>query len=224
MRKVSCLFLIAASLFLGSAAIAQQGTAKSTAPKPPTARIAGKPVPGGPFRVVATVKDLMDAMLDPAGDFIFDAVATTVTPAGTVEKAPKNDAEWAVVRSNALILIEGANLLMMPGRHIAPGSEKPLARGQAVPTPAELGGELDPIAIEARVRVDFPNWVRLARGLQVAAAAALKAADAKDVHGLLASGDMIDEACEACHLRYWYPDQLKLLEKADRLLRERHKP
>jgi len=232
MRKTSWLFVIAVSLLLGSATIAQQGAPKSAPEKAPekasdkasATKPPAKAAPASPYRVVATVKDLMDAMIDPAGDFIFDAVATTVTPSGTEEKAPKNDAEWAVVRNNALILIEGANLLMIPGRHIAEGSEKALPKGKALPTAAELGGELDPIAIEARVRVDRPMWVKLSRGLQVAATAALKAAEAKDVQGLLASGDTIDEACESCHLRYWYPDQLQLLDKADRLLRQRNKP
>jgi hypothetical protein len=220
MRKVSWLFLIAVSLFLGSAAIAQQGSAKPAAPKAPPAKLHGQPASAGPYRVVATIKDLMDAMIDPAGDPIWDAVSTVVTPTGTVEKAPRNDDEWSVVRNNAFILIEGANLLMIPGRHVASGSGKALPKGSHLLAAAELGGELDPIAIETRIKVDRPMFVKLAQGLQTAAMGALKAADAKDVQGLLVAGDEIDDACENCHLRYWYPDQLELLDKADRLLRQ----
>jgi hypothetical protein len=222
MRKTSWLFVITVSMFFGSAAIAQKApakAAKTSKTSDAAAKLPGKPSAAGPYRVVATIKDLMDAMIDPAGDFIFDAVATIVTPGGTEEKAPKNDEEWAVVRNNAMVLIEGANLLMIPGRHVAAGSEKTLPKGKSLPSAAELGGELDPIAIEARIKVDRPMFIKLARGLQVAAAGALKAADAKDVQGLLAAGDVIDDACEQCHLRYWYPDQLELLDKADRLLR-----
>jgi hypothetical protein len=220
MRKTSWLLLITVSLFLGSAAIAKQGAAKPAAPKPPAAKPAGQPASAGPYRVVATIKDLMDAMIDDAGDPIWDAVSTVVTPTGTVEKAPKNDEEWGVVRKNAFILIEGANLLMMPGRHVAAGSEKTVPKGKSLPAAAELGGELDPIAIEARIKVDRPMFIKLARGLQGAAMKALKAADAKDVPGLLEAGDAIDDACENCHLRYWYPDQLQLLDTADKLLRD----
>jgi len=34
---------------------------------------------------------------------------------------------------------------------------------------------------------------------------ALKAIDAKNVMGLLDAGEGIDNACENCHLKYWYP-------------------
>ena len=221
MRKTFWLLLITVSLFLGSAAIiAQQSAAKPAAAKPRAVTPAGKSTSAGPYRVVATIKDLMDAMIDGAGDPIWDEVSTTVTPTGTVEKAPKTDEEWGVVRNNAFILIEGANLLMIPGRHVASGSEKTLPKGKSLPAAAELGGELDPIAIEARIKVDRPMFIKLARGLQTAAMGALKAANAKDVQGLLEAGDAIDDACENCHLRYWYPDQLKLLDSADKLLRQ----
>jgi hypothetical protein len=225
MRTSSWLLVITVSLFLGSALIAQQGT--KTAPPQSTAGKRAAPQPaggkssgGGPYRPVATIKDLMDGMIDPAGDMIFDAVSTVVTPTGTVEKSPKTDDEWKAVRNNALIIIEGANLLMMPGRHIAAGSDKapPVRRGKDA---EEFGGELNPAQIEVRVARDRPMWNKLARGLQVAATSALKAAETKDAQALLASGDTIDDACETCHLRYWYPDQLALLDKADRLLRQR---
>ena len=37
---------------------------------------------------------------------------------------------------------------------------------------------------------------------------ALDAIDAKDPNRLLEVGGEIDEACEACHLVYWYPPDL----------------
>ena len=42
----------------------------------------------------------------------------------------------------------------------------------------------------------------------------LKAVDAKNVDGILDAGDRIDKACETCHLKYWYPKQYDLLQKA----------
>ena len=38
-----------------------------------------------------------------------------------------------------------------------------------------------------------------------AAASALKATEARDVDALLEAGGQIDEACEACHKKFWYP-------------------
>ena len=41
-----------------------------------------------PLRPVATVKDIMDSMIDPAADFIWDSVAYTVNFAGVDDKHP----------------------------------------------------------------------------------------------------------------------------------------
>ncbi len=52
-----------------------------------------------------------------------------------------------------------------------------------------------------------------AHALQDAGLKALAAIDAKNVDGLSDAGEAIDEACEQCHLKYWYPpdaaDKLK---------------
>jgi hypothetical protein len=34
------------------------------------------------------------------------------------------------------------------------------------------------------------------------------------------AGDNLDQACEACHILYWYPGDKALLERVDRGLRE----
>src|SRR5437667_10752275 len=50
------------------------------------------------YEITATVKDLMDSMVDPQADVVWDAVSTIVTPAGTQEKMPRTDEEWKQVR------------------------------------------------------------------------------------------------------------------------------
>ncbi len=72
------------------------------------------PKPG--FKPVATVKQLMEATIDPAAEVVFDAVGTIVTASGVEEIAPKNDDEWAMVRHSALTLAESGNLLLIGGR------------------------------------------------------------------------------------------------------------
>lgn len=99
-------------------------------------------------------------------------------------------------------MVEGANLIMMEGRHIAGAS-----------TPAAAEGELAPAQIEVLVSKDRGTWNKLAREFNAAAIVALKAVEAKDAEAVLAAGDGIDTACENCHLRYWYPDQEKLFLK-----------
>ena len=78
--------------------------AACTGPEPP------------PFKPVADVKQLMQAVIDPAADAIWDATGWIVTPQGEEERKPKNDAEWVAVRNHAIALTEAGNLLMMAPR------------------------------------------------------------------------------------------------------------
>ncbi len=68
------------------------------------------------FKPVASVKQLMTATIDPAAEVVFDAVGTIISASGVEEIAPQNDAEWATVRDNALLLAESGNLLMIGDR------------------------------------------------------------------------------------------------------------
>src|SRR2546422_1189109 len=77
-----------------------------------------------PLRPTATIKDIMDSMVDPSADTLWESVATIVSAAGTEERRPKTDEDWTNVRRAAIRLIEGTNLLVMDGRHVAKPGEK----------------------------------------------------------------------------------------------------
>ena len=159
------------------------------------------PAPAAPepgFRPTATVKDIMDSIVDPSADVVWDSVEIVVTASGTEERAPKTDDEWKEVRRRAISMIEASNMLLVPGRHIARAGEK--AENPNI--------ELQPERIEEMVNADRAQWTTLAHGLHDAASAALKAIDDKDKNALLYSGDGLDRACENCHLKYWYPPDL----------------
>jgi hypothetical protein len=68
------------------------------------------------FSATLELKQVMEWVVDPAADAIWDSVKSISTEAGTKEVAPENDEEWALVRNGAATLIESGNLLMMPGR------------------------------------------------------------------------------------------------------------
>src|SRR5437868_14364449 len=72
----------------------------------------------------ATIKDIMDSMVDPSGDFLFDSVAEIADERGITVKAPKTDEEWADVRRRGIILLEAPNLLTMQGRKVAQPHER----------------------------------------------------------------------------------------------------
>lgn len=80
------------------------GACGSPAPPPP------------PFKTVATTKQLMNAIIDPAADGIWESVGTIVTTDGTHEIAPQSDDDWAGVQMAALALAESSNLLVMGDR------------------------------------------------------------------------------------------------------------
>jgi len=164
-------------------------------------------------RPVATVQDLMLAMVDPSSDVVFEAVSTTISIRGQETKTPKNDHEWAVVRNNALTLVEAGNLLMMPGRRIASPASMAAADALAEESTsvAEKASaiELTPDQIAKLVASDRATWIARAQELVAAATRALNATEKKDAEALLDSGDAIDAACEHCHLKYWYPKNKK---------------
>jgi hypothetical protein len=147
------------------------------------------------FKTTATVKDIMLSIVDPQADVIFNSVATIVSAAGTEERQPRTDEEWAAVRRGAVALIEATNLLLVPGRQVARSGEK--SENPRI--------ELHPETIQRLIAEDPATWARLAGALHDAAVPALKAVDARNTQGLFDAGDSIEQACEHCHQQYWYP-------------------
>jgi hypothetical protein len=65
---------------------------------------------------VLNLKQLMEWVIDPAADVIWDSVKTIYTLAGTQEVRPQTDEQWDNVRNGAATLVESVNLLVMEGR------------------------------------------------------------------------------------------------------------
>ena len=61
----------------------------------------------------ATTKEVIDAIVAPDSQAIFDAVAYEN---GQLTRAPRNDDQWTRLRLQALSVAEAGNLLMMQGR------------------------------------------------------------------------------------------------------------
>jgi hypothetical protein len=149
------------------------------------------------YRTTATIKDLMDSLVDPGADYLWGAVETVVSAKGTEEKMPRTDEEWKEVRRHAIMLLEATNALQIPGRRVAKVGEK------ADDPKVELGPE----QIEELINKDRASWIKYAHGLHDATMQAFAAIEAKDPEKLLDVGNAIDEACEKCHLQYWYPNE-----------------
>ena len=127
--------------------------------------------PSPPFTPVADVKQIMEMVIDPAAEVVWESVGFVITADGEQEVLPRNDAEWAVVRNSAMILAESGNLLMIGDR----------AKGEG-------------------------PWMIMSRALVEAGKATLQAVEAKDVDAVFAVGERLYNACETCHVLYWYDE------------------
>lgn len=148
------------------------------------------------YQTTATIKDIMDSLVDPSADYLWDAVSVVISVAGTEEKAPQTDDEWKEAHRNAVRLVEATNLLIMPGRRVAKPGEKA----------EDADVELAPEEIQKLIDADRDSFIQLARGLYDKALIMLQATEARDSKALFESGAAVDEACENCHLKYWYPE------------------
>ena len=157
------------------------------------------PPPASPLKPIAGVQDVMASMIDPAADFLWESVSTTVTRGKTVEKQPHTDAEWAEVRRQAIILTEGANLIMMDGRHVVKEGSKLEDHG----TPGNLTAEES----EKSIAENREAFVAFSTALRDVGVQMLSAADNRNPQGLVDAGDTLDQVCEGCHLKFWYPGQ-----------------
>jgi hypothetical protein len=153
----------------------------------------------GDLKPVVSVKELMHDMIDPASDYIFDAVSTNVTAKGLVESAPKTDEDWEKIRTGAVTLAEGVYLLKVPRPFAPPGDEN----NTQGPNPTEL----TPAQILAKVQRDPVEWNARIEALRNVGLEVLDIVKRKDVKELWDAGENLDNACENCHRSYWYPGE-----------------
>lgn len=163
----------------------------------PTAEPATSPAAVMP-RPQASVIELMASIVAPTADVIWGAVGSTEGPKGPVEKKPTTDKDWAELRKQVMLMAEAANLLAVPDRAV-------LLPGQKLTNPPGPG-DLTPEKSAAKIKAEWPTFLAYAQALQNSALATLKTVDAKDVDAFVEAGGAIDEACEQCHKRFWYPD------------------
>ncbi len=144
-----------------------------------------------------SVKELMEHVIDPTSDWIFDAAVVDISHKGVVETKPLSDDDWLKVERGGYLLAESTNLLKIPRRMVPVEEEgKPHQPGEP---------ELSPEQIQAKIEKDRALWYKHADGLKAAALEAVQVAKSHDLEGLFKVGDRVDKACESCHLEYWYP-------------------
>jgi hypothetical protein len=207
LSSLSCLVVIALS------------ACSSPKPSAPPQSAPALPAPVSPqqlwgdLRPVVSVKELMRDMIDPASDFIFDAVKVVMSSHGTVETVPRTEKDWEKIRIGAVTIAEGVYLLKIPRPFAPPGDEN----NSSGPEPTELS----PAQIKAKLDADPVLWNAKIEALRNVGLEVMEIVKQKKVSELWEAGDNLDQACENCHLEYWYPGDKPLLEKFDRAIQER---
>jgi len=166
----------------------------------------------GDMKPVVSVKELMHDMIDPASDFVFDAVGTIIINNHREEIQPRTDADWDRIRFGAVTMAEGVYLLKIP-RPFTPPGDNNNSEGPEAP-------ELSPAQIKAKVDMDPVLWNAKIEALRNVNLEVLELVKKKDIDGLWQAEEDLDQACENCHVEYWYPGEPALLRKLDRRLEE----
>jgi len=183
-------------------------------PKPP----APLPTPASPqalwgdMKPIVSVKELMRDFIDPASDYVFDSIGTVIVKGKVTETQPRTDADWDKVRMGGVMLAEGVYLLKVPRPFAPPGDEN----NSTGPDPEELSPE----QIKAKLEKDPVLWNAKIEALRNVGIEVLEIVKKKDVNELWDAADNLDQACENCHLEYWYPGEKAFLNKLDRRLLE----
>ena len=201
-----CAFVAMACVIAAcSSSSSKPPASSSAAPAPP-------PALWGDMKPVVSVKELMRDMIDPASDYIFDAVKIVTTKNGTVENVPKTDEDWAKLRIGATTMAEGVYLLKVPRPFTPAGDENNSTGPEAT--------ELSPAQIKAKLEKDPVLWNAKIEALRNVALEVLEIVKKKNTAELWEASYNLDQACESCHLQYWYPGDPALLQKVDRQLEE----
>jgi hypothetical protein len=106
---VQRLFLVSVALFIAGIVFIIAG-ARAARVQPP----AHADAPAAP--PVATIKQIMNAIVLPNANIIYNAVGTTIDGTKVEETVPKNDKEWTAVGDSAAAIVESGNMLLVGDR------------------------------------------------------------------------------------------------------------
>ena len=103
------LFLVSVALFVSGIAFIIAGARAAQRYTPPQTDAPAAPP-------VATIKQIMNAIVLPNANVIYNAVGTTIDGNKVEETVPRNDKEWAAVGDSAAAIVESGNMLLVGDR------------------------------------------------------------------------------------------------------------
>ena len=116
MRTIHWLFVVSVALFVAGIGFVVAGARAMQRGTPAAA------APAGPQMVpVASIKQIMIGITNPAAYVVYEAVGTKTTATGIEETAPQTDEDWQKVASAAAAVVESGNLMLTGNRAIDKG-------------------------------------------------------------------------------------------------------
>ena len=156
-----------------------------------------------PTATKPTLHEVMVGSIDPVADIIWTESNKAYDDSGKAAPGVLVAAEWNRIAKAGRDLHDGALAIASdPDIRAAGPNVKILDEGK-VPeavTAAQVAVHLDR---------DRPGLTRHARELSTIALAIESAAKARDIVKTIALAEELDEVCESCHKRFWYPEGQK---------------
>ena len=138
--------------------------------------------PPKPATPTANLNQLMRGLFFPHSNVVFSTQGTNpadikraLLPSASTDPLTGIFGGWESVENSALTIVEGADLLMTPGRTCSNGKEVP---------------------------VKAPDWVKFVDQVREAGKAAYQAAKTKDMDKMIEASEVLNTACAACHGKY----------------------
>lgn len=163
----------------------------------------GKPTGEAPAGDAAqappSIHQVMTSRIIPGSEALWNAVGETYEGDKAVKLAPSTDAEWNALSNQVASMQEGIAQLRDAEPVVASAGEKIQGDGQAdAPQVAQIQQLIN--NDRAAFKSDLQAMDAVLTGFK-------EAIKARDVDRFTDLGGKLDETCEACHRKFWYPDQ-----------------
>ena len=153
-----------------------------------------------------TLHEVMTGTIDPVADVIWTESSKAYGDDGEARAGILTDAEWSAIAKAGRDLHDGARIIIAnPDIEVARPGVKILDEGK-VPEAVTAA------QVESYVDRDRPGLADQAKQLSAIALQIEAAAKARDAARTVKLSEDLDEVCEACHQRFWYPDQKALID------------
>jgi hypothetical protein len=158
--------------------------------------VAGAHAAEGPVYLVAAMK----AVVAPQAQVMWDVGNKAIDDEGNSDPARLSAADWTRLASAAQAMKDVSIQIAAAPRVLVgpPGTRMPDEGTPGVATAAQIQRFID---------ADPAEFAAGARSLADVADGFLAAVKTRDGAALMQASGKLDEVCEACHAKFWYPDQ-----------------